>query len=284
MLKLDDINRGRVSDPTPTQRKVLEFILKRPEEAVFLTATRLADRLDISDTSIVRLAQTLGYAGYPELRKRIRDLVRPRLTTVDRMDRTTGEIGSVEDVLARVMLKDISNLRTTYNDLDRNSFREAVEELDTAQRIYCIGLRSTHCLAVFLTSALRYLKKNVTLLSPGTGEMWEQIRDLGGKDLVVGFSFPRYTKTTVQVLEHARERGSRVIAITDSDLSPLAEYADITLTVPYEMDSFMESFTAALSLINSLVTGLAFKGKKNSLEILKEIEATWARQGVYWKE
>jgi len=101
---------------------------------------------------------------------------------------------------------------------------------------------------------------------------------------VVGFSFPRYTRITVEVIMYAREMGARVVAVTDSELSPLAGSADWVLTVPYEIDSYMESFTAALSLVNAIVTALAFKNRENTIETLREMEESWAARGVYWED
>ncbi len=282
MLNLKEIFDVKREDLTPTQKRVLEFILKYPEEAVFLTASRLALRLNISDTSIVRMAQALGFDGYPDLRRKLRRVVQDRLSTVGRLDASAGEVETVGDVLANVLLRDVANLRSTLRDIDPAVFAGAVDSLDNADRIFVIGLRSVNCLAVFLVSALRFLSRRVVHLSPGTGEMWEQIRDIDSNDVVVGFSFPRYTKTTVEVVQYAGERGAGIVAVTDSDLSPLAASAQWTLAVPFEVDSFMESFTAGLSLINALVTAIAFKSRSMTIETLREMEGSWASRGVYW--
>jgi DNA-binding MurR/RpiR family transcriptional regulator len=282
MLKLDDIRRAENPPITPTQRRVLDFLLKRPEEAVFLTASRLARQLQLSDTSIIRLARTLGYEGYPDLRLRIRELVQARMTTVGRLDETARGVETVQDVFRSVLVQDSGNLKRVLEDTDMIVFSEVIDALDDAARVHVIGLRSTNCLASFLTSALRFMRKDVVQLTPGTGEMWEEIRDLGPQDVVVGFSFPRYTKFTVEVIQFAASKGARVVAITDSELSPLAAAADWTLPVPYEIDSFMESFTAALSLVNAVVTALAFKSREDTVQSLREMEEDWAKRGVYW--
>ena len=284
MLNLREIFDVKGEDLTPTQKRVIEFILKYPEEAVFLTASRLALRLNISDTSIVRMAQALGFDGYPDLRRKLRGVVQDRLSTVDRLDATAGEVETVEDVLTNVLLRDVANLRSTLRDIDPAVFAGAVDSLDSADRIFVIGLRSANCLAVFLVSSLRFLSRKVVHLSPGTGEMWAQIRDIGPQDIVVGFSFPRYTKVTVEVVRYACDKGAEVVAITDSDLSPLASSAKWTLPVPFEVDSYMESFTAGLSLVNALVTAIAFKNRSITIETLKEMEGAWASRGVYWDD
>jgi DNA-binding MurR/RpiR family transcriptional regulator len=284
MLKLDDIRKQDTGPLTPTQRRVMDFVLKRPEEVVFLTASRLALRLDLSDTSIVRLAQALGYDGYPDLQRHLRGLVQNRLATVGRLGETAKRAETEKDVFKNVLLKDSQNLARTLEDTALKSFKGVIDVLKNAERVFVIGLRSTNCLATFLTTALRFLRRDVVQLQPGKGEMWEELRDLGSQDVVVGFSFPRYTKVTVEVIRYAREMGAQVVAVTDSELSPLAGSADWVLTVPYEIDSYMESFTAALSLVNAIVTALAFRSKEDTIETLREMEESWAARGIYWED
>jgi DNA-binding MurR/RpiR family transcriptional regulator len=284
MLKIDQIVRGRPPALTPTQRKVLDYILKQPEHAVFLTATDLAHNLNVSDTSIVRLAQALGYAGYPHLKRRLREYVQPKITTVDRLGETVRRVESMGDVLGDVLSKDLNNLKITLEETSSETFTNFVEELDAAQRIFIIALRSTHCLGMFMTSALRFLGREVILLVPGIGEMWDQLRDLGPGDVLVGFAFPRYTKVTVEIMDYARDQEARVLAVTDGELSPLNRSAHYSLTVPYGIESYIESFTAALSLVNALVTALAFKSGNENIQTLREMESVWEREGVYWKD
>jgi DNA-binding MurR/RpiR family transcriptional regulator len=283
MIKIGQIVPEKPQDLTPTQRKVLDFILKHPEEAAFYTATELAAKLDVSDTSIVRLAQALGYKGYPHLKRKIREFVKPRITTVERLSDAVRRVESTGDVLASVMVRDLHNLQITLEEADTDAFTAVVSEMNAARRIFIIALRSTHCLGVFMSSALKFLGRDADLLLPGIGDMPEQMSDLCEKDLVIGFAFPRYTRTTVEVLKEARARGARVVVVTDGELSPLNQFAHHSLTAAYELDSHVESFTAALSLVNALVTALAFESRADTLQILNEMEDAWEKQEVYWK-
>ncbi|MDT8395350.1 MAG: MurR/RpiR family transcriptional regulator [bacterium] len=283
MIRIDQIVKGRTRDLTSTQRNVLDFILKHPEDAAFYTATELAAKLEVSDTTIVRLAQALGYKGYPHLKRKLREFVQPRVTTVQRLGETVRRVESIADVLNSVMARDLNNLKMTMEETDPALFTAVVHEMDKAKRIFIIALRSTHCLGVFMASALKFLGRDVVLLTPGIGEMPDQMRDLGKKDLVIGFAFPRYTRVTVEVLREARERGARVVAVTDGELSPLNRFAHHSLTAAYELDSHVESFTAALSLVNAQVTALAFESRADTLNILNDMEDAWEKQNVYWK-
>lgn len=283
MFRIDQIADRKPTGLTPTQKKTLDYILKNTDQVVFLTATELARRLDVSDASIVRTAQALGHSGFPGLKRRIRDLVLPRISTVQRLGETVRNVESVSDILTNVVTADLDNLNKTLEGTDPTVFEEVVKAMDAARRIYAIGLRSAHCLAVFMVSALRYLGRDVMLMKPGTGEMWEQLRDVETADVFVGFSFPRYTRITVEAMAYAREKGATVVAVTDSELSPLASASQLVLTVPYQIDSYIESFTAALSLVNALVTGLAFRGRTDTMKILGEMEHVWTREGIHWE-
>jgi len=284
MLRIDQIVRGRTPELTRTQRKVLDFILKQPEHAVFLTATDLAQNLNVSDASIVRLAQALGYAGYPHLKRRLREYIQPKITTVDRLEEAVQRVESVGDVLPDVISKDLNNLKITLEETDPVIFTKFVEEMDSARRIFIIALRSTHCLGMFMTSALRFLGRQIVPLKPGTGEMWDQMRDMGAGDLLIGFAFPRYTKITVEVMKYAKDSGVRVLAVTDGELSPLIRCSHHSLSVPYGIGSYIESFTAALSLVNALVTALAFMSGTDTMEKLRKMEKVWEQEEVYWKD
>jgi DNA-binding MurR/RpiR family transcriptional regulator len=113
--------------------------------------------------------------------------------------------------------------------------------------------------------------------------MWDRLLGLKNGDVVVGISFPRYTKDTVEVLRFAKSRGLKTLAITDTLISPLAQYADHVLTARYRMDSFIESFTAALSLINAVVTELGVRNQKTTLASLEDLEEVWKNQEVYYQ-
>jgi DNA-binding MurR/RpiR family transcriptional regulator len=169
-------------------------------------------------------------------------------------------------------------------EISRPEFKDFILNIDSADRIFIIGLRSIYSLAIFLGFCLDYLYKNVTVIQPGIGDMWDRLLGLKPGDLVIAISFPRYTSETIEVLQFAKSRGTRTLAITDSVLSPLAKYADHLLTARYKMDSFTESLTAALSLINAIVTGAAVHGKIKTMQSLKDLEKLWEIHRVYHEE
>lgn len=266
---------------TPAQRRIMQYIVENFEEAIFLTASQLAHRVRVSEATVVRLAQALGFDGYPGMQKKFRQGLRDRLSTVTRLEHTVDQVQQIRDVVVKVLQEDIQNLSQTLRDLPLEIFERAVADMQAAQRILVVGLRGSHAPALTLATYLRFLGKEVQLLVPGHGEMWDILQGLGRSDLVVGISFPRYTQVTLEVLQHARKKGAKVGAITDSPLSPLARHAHWVLTAHCQLDSFIESFTAATSLINALLTAMSIQDPGKTLGILRQREALWEEKGVY---
>jgi len=266
---------------TESQNRVAQYIMEHYEEAIFLTASKLAMQAGVSEATIVRLAQVLGFKGYPEMQRMLREKLQGRLTTVTRLEETVRHVRNDGDILTKVMQEDIRNLSRTLQDLSLETFHQAVVDLQKARRIYVVGMRGAHAPALVLALYLRYLKRQATAVMPGYGDVWNTLHGMGSEDLVIGISFPRYTKLTVDVLEYAHEQGARVGAITDSPFSPLARNADWVLPVHSRLDSFIESFTAAMSLVNALLTSLSVQDPEETMKALKERESLWQQKEIY---
>jgi len=266
---------------TPAQRRIMHYIIEHYEEAIFLTASQLAQNVGVSEATVVRLAQALGFDGYPGMQRKFRQGLQDRLSTVTRLEHTVDHVRQTGDVVVKVLQEDIHNLSQTLRNLSLDIFERAVADLQSAERIFVVGLRGAHAPALTLATYLRFLGKQAQLLVPGHGEMWDILQGLGRSDLVVGISFPRYTQITLEVLQHSRKKRARVGAITDSPLSPLASYAHWVLTAHCQLDSFIESFTAATSLINALLTAMSIQDPGKTLRILRQREALWEEKGVY---
>jgi len=266
---------------TPAQRRILQYIIEHYEEAIFLTASQLAQNVGVSEATVVRLAQALGFDGYPGMQRKFRQGLQDRLSTVTRLEHTVDHTRKTGDVVVKVLQEDIHNLSQTLRNLSLDIFERAVADLQSAKRVFVVGLRGAHAPALTLATYLRFLGKQAYLLVPGHGEMWDILQGLARSDLVVGISFPRYTQITLEVLQHARKKRARVGAITDSPLSPLARHAHWVLTATCQLDSYIESFTAATSLINALLTAMSIQDPGKTLRILRQREALWEEKGVY---
>ena len=283
-MTYDRLLNEKAESLTPSQKKLLNYILSNDEEAVFLTIQGLSQRVSVSVATVVRLAKALGYAGFPQFQQELRLLFRDKLTTVSRIQKAAQKEMSEENVLVKVFQQDIENITETMKQVSVDDFRRFVKALNSAKRVVIIGLRSAHSLAVLMGVALEFLQRDVWVVTPGIGNMWDRLLGLRKDDVVVGICFPRYTKETVEVLRFAQQKGIKTLAITDSPISPLARYAECVLPARCKMDSFIESFTAALSLINAIVTAVGLYRKEATMSSLKQLEEFWKRQGIYFEK
>ena len=266
------------------QRALAEFILSNYEQAAFLTAARLGALVGVSESTVVRFAYTLGYQGWPELQGVLQEMVKNRLSTAARLRLSAAPVaGEKESVAREILTTDLENLRRTLQELKEEDFDAVVDAVIAARDIYVLGSRSAHSLALFLAFYLQMIGKRVRVVPQGVSSIFEELATVRPEDLVIGISFPRYTRLTVQGFEYARARGARMLALTDSILSPLAPLADITLTAQSNLGSFIESFAAPLSVINALVTAVGRRDKEKTLACLDELEEVAARHSIFYQ-
>lgn len=271
---------GKIDEMSKSQVKIATYILENQSTVPFLTVSKLAKKAGVSDATVVRFATLLGYSGYPEMHKLLQNSVKEQLTTSERL-KISQEVYNQEPMgVYEVFQDDIANIHTTMETLDEQAFHQAVESLVGARKIYIIANRSATALGVFLQYYLEMILENVELLQ-SLEISSEKLHQLNKKDVVIGISFSRYTKSTVQMFSFAKEKDARTIAITDNLLSPLVPYADIPLTASSQMPSLIDSFVAPLSLINAL---LMFVGKEKQEDIhahLDVLEDIWEHFDIF---
>ena len=263
------------------QRLIARFILDSYDKAAFMTASRLGKTVNVSESTVVRFAAELGYDGYPSMQKALQEMIRGKLTSIQRMEVANDRIGD-HDVLTTVLQSDIDKIRLTLEETDREDFDQAVDAILSARRIYIVGARSAAALAEFLGFYFRLIFDEVVLVqTTSVSGTFEQMLRVGEKDVVIGISFPRYSSQTVQAMRFARDRGARVLAITDSAASPLTGTASVTLTAKSDMASFVDSLVAPLSLINALIVAVGRRKKTDVSRTFSTLERIWSDYGVY---
>jgi DNA-binding MurR/RpiR family transcriptional regulator len=263
------------------QKLLANYIIDHYEKAVFLTAARLGKIVGVSESTVVRFANELGYDGYPKLQRALEELVKTKLTSIQRVEVTSDRIDQAH-VLKSVLQSDADKIKYTLEEIDEEVFDQAVEMILQARTIYIIGVRSCAALANFLGFYFNLVFDNVKLIHTNSvSEMFEQIYRLKEDDVVIGISFPRYSKRTLKAMEFAKARKAGVITITDSLLSPMIQFADCSLIARSDMASFVDSLVAPLSLINALIVALCMKKKDVVVEALGNLESIWTEYQVY---
>ena len=265
------------------QKLIAKYILNHYDKAAFMTAARLGKVVGVSESTVVRFASELGYDGYPKLQKALQELIRTKLTAVQRMEITSDRLGD-HDILKTVLHADAEKIRLTLEEIDKNVFEEVVQTILNAKKIYILGVRSCAPLASFLGFYFNLIFDNVRLVhTTSVSEMFEQILRVGPGDTVIGISFPRYSRRTIKALEYAKKQESNVISITDSQLSPLTDVSTHTLIARSDMASFVDSLVAPLSVINALIVALGMRKKQEIYDTFEHLEHIWDEYQVYEK-
>lgn len=263
------------------QRRIAQYIEEHYETAAFMTAYRLGETVGVSESTVVRFAAELGFEGYPQLQKAMQKLTRSRLTSVQRVEVARARMTD-DEVADAVMSYDISNIRQTLEELPRERFRQAVDALVSARRVYIFGAGSCRALANFLAFYLNLLLPDVKLISAsGEAEILEEIIHIGEQDAMVGISFPRYSTRSATALHFAKSRRAQVIAITDSMMSPIAQLADCCLLAHSDMATIVDSLVAPMSVINALLVAVSLKRMDENHDTLGELERLWETYQVY---
>jgi len=266
------------------QRAIAKYITESYDKAAFMTASKLGKTVGVSESTVVRFAVELGYDGYHSMQKAMREMVLNRLTSVQRIEVANNRFAD-HDVVSTVLHSDIEKLRQTEELIDRDDFTAAVNAILGSKRIYILGIRSTAPLANFLGYYLNYMFRNVHIVTAsGTTELYEKIVGVNADDVLIAFSFPRYSSTTIRGARYCRSAGATVIGLTDSMLSPLAQNSDHVLLAKSDMVSLVDSLVAPLSVINALIVALASKKEKELARTFETLERLWEEHHVYEKQ
>lgn len=272
---------NRMTGFSKGQKRIANFITASYDKAAFMTASKLGKMVNVSESTVVRFAVEIGFDGYPSMQKTLQEMVRTKLTAVQRIGVDNDRFGG-QDVVSTVLHSDMESIRMTNESLDRSALNSAVEAICKAKNIYIVGVRSSAAIATFMNFYFRNIFDNVRLVeSTATSEMMEQMSHVGTGDVVIGISLPRYSSRTVKVLEFARDSGAEVVVITDSLDAPAAKIAGYTLTAKSGMVSVVDSLVAPMSIVNALIVAIGRRKEQEFSRIFENLEKIWAEYEVY---
>ncbi len=276
-----DLIKQSDSKFSKSQKRIAEYITNHYESAAFMTAAKLANLVSVSESTVVRFASDLGYQGYPEFQKALRELIKNRLTPVQRMEITSSKLGD-EDILKKVVNSDIEKLKQSLDTVNSKDFESAVDALTGAKNVYILGARTCFSLSSFLEVYLNMLLDNVKLVAHNSSsDVFEQMFRINPDDVLVAISYPRYSKRTLNGVKFAYERGAKIIAVTDSEASPIVDYATCSLIAGCDLGNFVDSLVAPLSLINALIVAIVMRNKERAVSAFDSLEDVWNKYQAY---
>lgn len=277
----DLLNRinNNYSNMSKGQKSISNYIMSNYDRASYMTAYQLGEKVGVSESTVVRFASFLGYKGYPKLQSALQELIRTKLTTIQRIE-MSQELDATK-ILQSVLKSDMDNINRTIEDINNEIFEDVIDSILSAENIFVLGLRSAAPLAQFMGYYLNFIFSNIKIVTSGVNDVFEQLMHINDKDLLIGISYPRYAVRTVEAMAFAKERGASVVALTDTLLSPLNEYADFTLLARSNMASFVDSLVAPLSLINAIIVGTSLKKSVDISTNFEHLEKVWDKYNVY---
>lgn len=262
------------------QKIIAEYIINHYDKAAFMTAAAIGNQLNVSESTVVRFANVLGYTGYKELQRDLQELIRNKLTTVQRIS-LSDELSKSSEFIDKVMGKDMENMKKTMLEINEPNFNLAVNSIIEAENIFILGLRSSTFLAGYLNFYLNFIFDNVKLIQPSANDIFEQLAKIKPSDVLICITYPRYSKRTLDALDYVNTKGSKIITFTDSSLSPAYSRSDISLIAKSEMLSFVDSLVAPMSLINAFILAIAAKRREDITPYFEELESIWEKYGTY---
>ena len=263
------------------QKLIAKFITEHYDKAAFMTASKLGTTVGVSESTVVRFATELGYDGYPKMQKAMQEMIRDKLTSVQRIEVTKNRINN-DDILSTVLNQDIEKIRRTLEEISKEDFKQAVNAITKAKTIYIFAVRSSAALASFLGYYYSLIFENVKVISNyGETEIHEKLFRISSDDVIIGISFPRYSNAAIKAMTFAHHRGAKVIAFTDSMSSPLVSVSDYVLIAKSDMASVVDSLVAPLSMINALVVATVLDPELHANETFDMLENIWKEYDVY---
>lgn len=267
------------------QKQIAQFIIDHYDKAAFMTAAKIGETVDVSESTVVRFASTIGYSGFPELQKALQVLIKNKLTTVQRISLDSDIVNDKDKLHKRIIKNELNTLRSLYETIDTQELDKATDLILNAKKVYILGLRTSNTLSNYLGFYLDVILDDVKVLkNSGVNSLYEEIIRIKETDVLIVISYPRYSKTTIEATKFIKERNAKIVAITDTEASPIYSLADVSLLAKSNIVSFIDSLVAPLSLINNLIINISLQEKDDIVEYYNKLEQLWDNHSIYQNE
>ena len=275
----------------PTQKKLIKFILDNYMEVGFMSAAKLAVKVNTSQSTVLRLSNALGYEGYGLMQSDIQAIIKRKITSATFVDKieTSGVNMNLkgaeqfESLYIQSINQDIENIRNTKRNTSVSTLVNIVDDILKARNIYILGLRTSSSLALFFGISLKMImNNNVKILNNINCSLFDQSLAITKKDILISFAFPRYTNETVKLIKLVKKKGARTVVFADDVLTPFSEDCDYLIPININSTGYIGSYVASLSLVNFILSLITHKKGNEAIVKLKEIEKCFKEQGVFY--
>lgn len=264
------------------QKLIAEFIIDHYDKAAFMTAAKIGETVDVSESTVVRFATTLGYSGFPEMQKALQVLIKNKLTTVQRIGLNDDVVTDKLKLHKKILKNEMNNMRYLFEHFDMEALDKATELILNANRVFVLGLRTSSTLSNYLGFYLDVILDDVKVLNmSGVNSLYEEIIRIKENDLLIVISYPRYSKTTIEAARFVKEHNAKIVAITDTEASPVYSLSDASLLAKSNIVSFVDSLVVPLTIINNLIINISLHEKEDIVEYYNTLEKLWDNNSIY---
>ncbi len=263
------------------QKRLGHYLQNDSTALLHSNVTELAQAVGVSNATVVRFAKSLGYKGFPEFKRDVQKEMRRKLRAADRMEETFAALGGEENILARLIQRDIQLLQETLQAASFSDFQKAAELILRARKVFLIGLNASMALAYLLHFRLVRVKKDAhwIFLTGGTALM-EQLAFMEPADVLIAIDFLQVPREVQTALQHGKKIGVPILGITDFPSSPIARAADVCLFAKRGLHTTVNSLTPAFSLVNALAIAVGWAKKSDSIKALADLDRLLEERGL----
>ena len=269
---------------TPELQKAAKYILENPEDVGLNSMRTIARGAGVKPATVSRLSKKLGFDQYERFREPFRQRLRkiePQFARGVESAQRRGD-DDYDALIAELRTQEIANIEGTLSRDNYAALLDAAETMHQSRRVYVLGLRGAYGPAFLFYYAYQLFQENSRLIDTRAGIVADQLRGIGDKDSLLVISFPPYTQLTIDAVNYAAEAGARIVAITDSAVSPAANVKGNTIITRNKSASFYHSFIGALAVTQALITLLVTKKGGDAVRIAREAENQLSKISAYW--
>lgn len=255
---------------TGSQKIIVKYVIDNYREVAFMSAIELAEKVGVSDATIIRFARSIGFRGFAEFKNYIREGIKHFDPPYKRLSESYGLLDDKNNLSMQIGKTDLKNLENFLLTLETEKIEQAIDAIYEAKTIYLMGIGSSGLVTDFLTFHLQRMGFKVIAISEGGIVNVEKIISIIKDDLLIICSFPRYSKPTYNATIFARKKGAKILTITDSDLSTISRNSDIVFSIKVDNSTFFNSYVVPMELCNILTMSILERKKEKIYKNLKE--------------
>lgn len=269
ILQLIKAYQGKFSKQ---QSKIAAYLINNYEKAAFFTATQLAKEIGVSQPTVIRFSQFLGFSTYGIFLESIQEVLKYEITSTQRLRISLGKKNNFGGSEFDIIFKEMQTLEKLANTFPHQQYNQLVEQICLSNKVAIVGTRGSASFSQYLAYFLGKVKQNVMPICCGSTSAYDRLLNFKENDLIIAMAFPRYPRETIEIVRFCKEKNKKVVGITDKIDSPLSKISDVSIVIPITFTTIFDSYSSVMCLFNMIVSGVGKANHKESKVLSEEFE------------